>query len=73
LQLGFLRQKEDGSTSLAILTPSNGVLPGSREQPLVLGALSGKVTHGGSQLPGFREDKRNLHKSGIFFENVRYP
>ncbi len=63
IQMGFLRQKEDGSTSLAILTPSNGVLPGTREQPISLGTLTGKLSQGTTQLQGYREDKKNHIRS----------
>lgn len=61
--MGFLRQRKDGSTSLAILVPGNGVTPGTNEQPVSLGALTGKLTHGTGQLQGFREDRRNLAKT----------
>jgi bromodomain-containing protein 7/9 len=62
--MGFLRQREDGSTSLAILTPSTGVVPGSREQPVSLGLLTGKITHGSAQLQSIREDKKNYTRAG---------
>lgn len=64
-QLGFLRQRKDGSTSLSILVPGDGVTPGTNEQPISLGMLTGKLTHGTGQLQGFREDRRNLAKTGI--------
>ncbi|KAK7871043.1 hypothetical protein R5R35_014104 [Gryllus longicercus] len=62
-KMGFLRQKKDGSTSLAILIPTDGVTPGTNERPVSLGAFSGKLTHGTGQLQGFREDRRNLAKT----------
>lgn len=40
--MGFLRQKDDGSTSLAILVPGSGVTPGTNERPVSLGQLTGK-------------------------------
>ena len=37
-KMGFLRQRKDGTTSLAILTPCNtGALPGTTEVPVTLG------------------------------------
>lgn len=38
--MGFLRQRKDGTTSLAILAPCYpGVQPGSTEVPVTLGNL----------------------------------
>lgn len=62
-QMGFLRQREDGTTSLAILTPSTGVLPGTREQPVSLGLLTGKLSHGSTQLQSIREDKKTFPRA----------
>lgn len=61
--LGFLRQRKDGSTSLSVLVPGDGVTPGTNERPISLGMLTGKLTHGTGQLQGFREDRRNLAKT----------
>nr|SVE83598.1 EOG090X04G3 [Daphnia pulex] len=64
-KMGFLRQRKDGTTSLAILTPCNpGAQPGTTEVPVTLGALTGKVQPGPGtgQLMGFREDRRNQVK-----------
>lgn len=61
--LGFLRQQKDGSTSLSVLVPGEGVTPGTNERPISLGMLTGKLTHGTGQLQGFREDRRNLAKT----------
>ena len=60
-----MRQRKDGSTSLSILVPGDGVTPGTNEQPISLGMLTGKLTHGTGQLQGFREDRRNLAKTGM--------
>nr|CAG4646971.1 EOG090X04G3 [Megafenestra aurita]SVE92326.1 EOG090X04G3 [Megafenestra aurita] len=65
-KMGFLRQRKDGTTSLAILTPCYpGTQPGTTEIPVTLGALTGKVQPGPGtgQLMGFREDRRNLVKT----------
>ena len=36
--MGFLRQRKDGTTSLAILTPcDSGTVPGTTEVPVTLG------------------------------------
>ena len=63
--MGFLRQRKDGTTSLAILTPCDpSKEPGSTEVPVTLGVLTGKVQPGPGtgQLLGFREDRRNKAK-----------
>ena len=40
----FTRKREDGSTSLAILNPGEGVIPGTeRDRPVSLGNYLGKV------------------------------
>ena len=37
-KMGFMRQRKDGTTSLAILVPSDAsVQPGSKEVPITLG------------------------------------
>lgn len=37
-KMGFIRQRKDGTTSLAILTPCDpGKLPGAKEVPVTLG------------------------------------
>ena len=44
-QMGFLRQKADGTTSLSFLTGGDGVIPGTeRDRPVTLGSLIGKVS-----------------------------
>ena len=59
----FQRKREDGSTSLAILTPGDGVIPGTeRDRPVSLGALLGRVRAGTATLASFREDRRNVAK-----------
>ncbi|XP_075216213.1 bromodomain containing 7/9 isoform X1 [Lycorma delicatula] len=62
-KMGFLRQKKDGSTSLAILVPGDGVNPETNERPVSLGQLVGKLSHGTGQLQGFKEDRRNIAKT----------
>ncbi|XP_024086406.1 bromodomain-containing protein 7 isoform X2 [Cimex lectularius] len=62
--MGFLRQQQDGSTSLAIFVPGEGVDPERPKQKAVsLGQLIGKLSHGSGQLQGFREDRRNIAKT----------
>nr|CAI5824348.1 unnamed protein product [Callosobruchus analis] len=46
----------------AKLIGGDGVIPGTRKRPVLLGQLCGKVTDGTSQLQGFREDRRNVAK-----------
>ncbi|KAK3932570.1 Bromodomain-containing protein 7 [Frankliniella fusca] len=61
--MGFLRQRKDGTTSLNILVPGDGVDFEKKEKTVLLGAVTGKLTHGTGQLQGFREDRRNLAKT----------
>uniref|UniRef100_A0A8D8USP4 Bromodomain-containing protein 7 n=1 Tax=Cacopsylla melanoneura TaxID=428564 RepID=A0A8D8USP4_9HEMI len=62
-KMGYLRQKKDGTTSLAILVPGDHVDSETNERPVSLGNLVGKLNHGTGSLQGFREDRRNLSKS----------
>ncbi|KAL1449339.1 hypothetical protein WDU94_000532 [Cyamophila willieti] len=62
-KMGYLRQKKDGTTSLAILVPGDHVDNETNERPVSLGNLVGKLNHGTGSLQGFREDRRNLAKS----------
>lgn len=62
--MGFLRQKEDGTTTLAIIVPNDGIDPKTKERPVSLGSLIGKLSHGSGNVQGFREDKRNFVKPG---------
>jgi len=59
----FERKREDGSTSLAILTPGEGIIPGTeKDRPVTLGTFLGKIRNGTASLQGFKEDRRNLAK-----------
>ncbi|XP_050700060.1 bromodomain-containing protein 7-like isoform X2 [Eriocheir sinensis] len=61
--LGFLRQRGDGTTSLSFLTGCEGAGdPNSKEKPVSLGLLTGKITQGSATLHNYREDKRSLAK-----------
>lgn len=61
-KMGFLRQKKDGTTSLQIIVPGDGIIPGTNQRPVSLGQLIGKLNHGTGALAGFREDRRNMSK-----------
>ncbi len=63
-RMGFLRQTEEGSTSLSFLTSGGeGVVPGTdKDRPVLLGSLIGKVKQGTGSVQGFREDRRNSAK-----------
>lgn len=62
--MGFLRQRQDGSTSLAIFVPGEGVDPERPSERVVsLGQLVGKLNQGTGQLQGFREHRRNIAKA----------
>ena len=59
----FKRKREDGSTSLAILTPGEGVIPGTeKDRPISLGNYLGNVRYGAGSIQGFKEDRRNQAK-----------
>ena len=59
----FPRRREDGSTSLTILTPGEGVVPGTeRDRPVSLGNYLGRVRYGAASIQGFKEDRRNQAK-----------
>lgn len=59
----FPRRREDGTTSLAILTAGEGILPGTdRDRPVTLGNLLGRVRYGAASIQGFKEDRRNQAK-----------
>ncbi|KAK9753996.1 protein of unknown function (DUF3512) [Popillia japonica] len=60
--MGFLRQRKDGTTNLNILVGGDGVIPGTKKRPVLLGTLTGKLAEGTGQLQGFREDRRNIAK-----------
>eukprot|EP00092_Neocalanus_flemingeri_P032835 GFUD01035711.1.p1 GENE.GFUD01035711.1~~GFUD01035711.1.p1 ORF type:complete len:645 (+),score=163.96 GFUD01035711.1:36-1970(+) len=64
--MGYLRQKPDGSTTLALITPdpdSGSKSEGPREKVVNLAQLVGKVKNGTSCLVGFKEDRRNSAKA----------
>lgn len=60
--MGFLRQRKDGTTHLNILVGGDGVIPGTKKRPVLLGQLTGKLTEGTGAIQGFREDRRNIAK-----------
>jgi len=70
--MGFLKQQNNGSTSLSILVPNDGINLETGERPVLLGSLIGKLSHGVSSIPGFREDRRNLVKTGIYLVFIIY-
>lgn len=61
--MGFLKQRRDGTTNLNILVGGDGVIPGTKKRPVLLGQLTGKLSEGTGQLAGFREDRRNFVKT----------
>jgi len=66
-QMGYLKNRPDGSASLAIITSdpdSSASGSGGRvEKPVTLAQLVGKVKNGTSALTGFKEDRRNTAKA----------
>lgn len=64
---GFLRQHENGSTTLALLNPSSGKgtnkeANGQAEMKVNLEMLTGKLTQGTGSITRFREDAKNIVK-----------
>lgn len=57
--LGFLRQEEDGTTSMTILNPWNDGIVSSTQKVISLGDYMGKLKNGSGSLFKFKEDKRN--------------
>lgn len=70
--MGFLKQQNNGSTSLSILVPNDGINPETGERPVLLGSLIGKLNHGVGSIPGFREDRRNMVKTGVYIIFTNY-
>lgn len=66
IKMGFLKQQNNGSTSLSILVPNDGINTETGERPVLLGSLIGKLNHGVGSIPGFREDRRNMVKTGMY-------
>uniref|UniRef100_A0A1B6DLS8 Bromo domain-containing protein n=1 Tax=Clastoptera arizonana TaxID=38151 RepID=A0A1B6DLS8_9HEMI len=62
-KMGFLRTQKDGTTSLAIIVPNDGLDLETNEKAVSLGQLVGKLNHGSGALQGFREDRRNVTKT----------
>jgi len=67
-QMGYLKNRPDGSASLAIITPDHDSAASSNsstrgEKPVTLAHLVGKVKNGTSALTGFKEDRRNQAKA----------
>jgi bromodomain-containing protein 7/9 len=58
-KIGFLRRRDDGSTSLNILNPDNSGIVSDKEKIVSLGELVGKLTSGTGNLTGLKDDRRN--------------
>lgn len=69
-QMGYLKQKKDGTTTLNIIVPNDGAIAGTNERPIALGSLIGKLQLGTGQLQGFKEDRRNIAKAGRIFHKI---
>ncbi|KAM8876901.1 bromodomain-containing protein 7 isoform 1-T1 [Synchiropus picturatus] len=57
--LEFMRQKSDGSTTLAVLNPADLTSGDVGYCPVKLGMMNNRLQNGINALQGFREDKRN--------------
>ncbi|XP_061197403.1 bromodomain-containing protein 7-like [Saccostrea echinata] len=58
-RFGFLRRRNDGSTTMTLLNPDNDGILNEKERVVNLGSLVGKLTTGSGTITGFKEDKRN--------------
>lgn len=58
-RMGFLRQNDDGTTSMNLLIPDSEEGP---EKVVTIGDVVGKLQKGSNQLHCYREDKRNETK-----------
>ncbi|CAL1261085.1 unnamed protein product [Larinioides sclopetarius] len=57
-KIGFLRQSDNGTTTLAIIHPKAG----DKDVKVNLEMLAGKVTQGTGSIAGFKEDPKNFVK-----------
>ncbi|GFU13358.1 bromodomain-containing protein 7 [Trichonephila clavipes] len=57
-KIGFLRQNENGTTTLAIIHPKAG----DKDVKVNLEMLAGKVTQGTGTIAGYKEDSKNFVK-----------
>ncbi|XP_054707392.1 bromodomain-containing protein 7-like [Uloborus diversus] len=57
-KFGFLRQNENGTTTLSIVHPK----PGDRDVKVNLEMLTGKINQGTGSIVGFKEDSKNIIK-----------
>jgi len=58
-KIGFLRRREDGTTTLNVINPDNSGIISEKERVVNLGSLVGKLSHGSGNMASFKEDKRN--------------
>ncbi|XP_052060105.1 bromodomain-containing protein 7-like isoform X1 [Mytilus californianus] len=65
-RLGFLRKRDDGSTSMVLLNPDNDGIVSKNERVISIGSLIGKLGTGGGSLAGYKEDKRNRVTTGQY-------
>ncbi|KAL5021875.1 hypothetical protein ScPMuIL_001030 [Solemya velum] len=56
---GFLRRREDGSSSLTIINPENNGIVSDKERIVDIATVVGKLNAGTWSISGFKEDKRN--------------
>lgn len=65
---GFLRQRENGSTTLAVLNPGSG----DKVLKVNLEMLAGKLSQGTGTIIGFKEDSKNIIKPGNYINYGAY-
>ncbi|XP_063439065.1 bromodomain-containing protein 7-like [Mytilus trossulus] len=65
-RFGFLRKKDDGTTSMVLLNPDNDGIVSKNERVISIGSLIGKLGQGGGSLAGYKEDKRNRVTTGQY-------
>ncbi|XP_076367611.1 bromodomain-containing protein 7-like [Tachypleus tridentatus] len=71
-KFGFLRQKSDGSTTLAILNPDGDATTGSKEMKVNLEMLTGRLSQGTGTILGFKEDVKNIVKPVSYLNYGNY-
>lgn len=71
-KLGFLRQTEDGSTSLSILTPHCGDVRGPGETRANLETLVGKLTHGTGTLINVKDRIKDVARPVDYLDHGPY-
>lgn len=71
-KFGFLRQHENGSTTLSLVSPTSGIAGQQREMKVNLEMLAGKLNQGTGSIMRFREDAKNIVKPVNYLNYGQY-